>query len=194
MSWLERIVPRLCPQRLSSLPGIGRFAHLLRHPHLWRLRRESVARGAAAGVFFAFATPVAQIPAALACALVLRMHLPTAALATLVNTPLTFAPVYYAAYRVGAWLTGATSPHAPEAAHQGVGQGAAALFEAVNAPGEGVTHALLAAVIGALVFAVLGAAIAYAGVHLFWRLKAVRRASRWAQLRTRRMAASTFRP
>lgn len=56
--------------------------------------------GSAIGVFFAFITPIAQIPlsAAVAVAVALRANVPSAVVATFVNTPPTFGPVYYAAW------------------------------------------------------------------------------------------------
>ena len=47
-------------------------------------------------------------------AVVLRANVPAAAASTLVTNPITFAPVYYAAYRVGARLTGADAEASPD--------------------------------------------------------------------------------
>ncbi len=74
----------------------------LLHPRLWHLSRRGVATGAAIGVFFAFITPIAQIPLSAALSVLLRANVPAAVVATLVNTPPTFGPVYYAAWWVGA--------------------------------------------------------------------------------------------
>jgi uncharacterized protein (DUF2062 family) len=86
------------------------------HPRLFHLSRRGVAAGAAIGVFFAFITPIAQIPLSAAACVVLRANIPAAIVATLVNTPPTFGPVYYAAWKVGAWvLAEPTDPaRAPE--------------------------------------------------------------------------------
>lgn len=73
----------------------------LLHPRLWHMSRRAVAIGAAIGVFFAFITPIAQIPLSAAVSVVMRANIPTAVVATLVNTPPTFGPVYYAAWWVG---------------------------------------------------------------------------------------------
>lgn len=74
------------------------------HPRLFHLSRRGVALGAAIGVFFAFITPIAQIPLSAAACVLLRANVPVAIAATLVNTPPTFGPVYYAAWRVGSWV------------------------------------------------------------------------------------------
>ena len=73
-------------------------------PHLFHLSRRGVTTGAAIGVFFAFITPIAQILLSAAACVVLRANLPVAIVATLVNTPVTFGPVHYAAWKVGSWV------------------------------------------------------------------------------------------
>lgn len=86
------------------------------HPRLFHLSRRGVAAGAAIGVFFAFITPIAQIPLSAAACVVLRANVPVAIVATLVNTPPTFGPVYYAAWKVGSWVLAepTDAAHAPE--------------------------------------------------------------------------------
>ena len=66
--------------------------------------------GVALGIFFGFLIPVAQIPLSVTAAVLLRANVPAAAVSTLVTNPLTFGPVYYAAYRLGHWITGEPTP------------------------------------------------------------------------------------
>src|SRR5690606_14445801 len=73
----------------------------LHEPGLWHLNRRAVARGVAIGVFFGFMIPVAQIPAAAVGAFFARANLWVSAIATLVSNPFTYAPIYFAAYRLG---------------------------------------------------------------------------------------------
>lgn len=101
------------------------LAPYLGHPRLWHWSRRGVAVGVAIGVFFGLLIPVAQIPLSAVAAVVLRANVPAAAASTLVTNPVTFAPIYYAAYRLGAWVTGVNGemaahadnppPHDPEA-------------------------------------------------------------------------------
>lgn len=81
---------------------------LLRRPRLWRWSRRGVALGVALGIFFGLLVPVAQIPLSVAAAVVLRANVPAAAVSTLITNPLTFGPLYYAAFKLGHWVTGAT--------------------------------------------------------------------------------------
>jgi uncharacterized protein (DUF2062 family) len=90
------------------------LAPYLGHPKLWHWSRRGVALGVGIGVFFGLLIPIAQIPFAAAAAVILRANLPAAAASTLVTNPITFAPVYFAAYKIGAWVTGEKlDPSAP---------------------------------------------------------------------------------
>jgi len=156
----------------------------LLHRSLWHMSRRGVALGAAIGVFFAFITPIAQIPLSAALSVMLRANIPTAIAATLVNTPPTFGPVYYAAWHTGSWLLGeqADDAHTPQALRAAQAGSAAAPERTASAPAQGwrrywdiaqeVGKPLL---LGALVFAVVFAALAYVLVNLVWHWRVRRR-------------------
>ncbi len=82
----------------------------LHHPRLWHLSRRGVALGMALGFFFGLLIPLAQIPLSAAAAVALRANVPAAVASTLVTNPLTFGPIYYAAWRVGSTLLGEPAP------------------------------------------------------------------------------------
>ena len=86
----------------------------LHHPRLWHLNRRGLALGMALGLFFGLLIPLAQIPLSAAAAVVLRAHLPTAVASTLVTNPLTFGPVYYAAWMLGSALLGEPAGAPPD--------------------------------------------------------------------------------
>jgi uncharacterized protein len=110
---------------------------------------------------------VLQIPLAAAFALLLRANLPVAAAGTLVSNPLTYAPIFVAAYRVGAYLVG----DVPD-------EGGAAVIEAqvehaeVLAPSWWQRFAAVGKpmMLGLALFATLGGLAAYFAVLLGWRL------------------------
>lgn len=101
---LKRLLPK--PETIANNRWLRWLGPSLMHPRLWHMSRRGVATGAAIGVFFAFITPIAQIPLSAAVSVALRANIPTAIVATLVNTPPTFGPVYYAAWVVGSLVTG----------------------------------------------------------------------------------------
>ncbi len=87
----------------------------LHHPRLWHMSRRGLALGMALGFFFGLLIPLAQIPLSAAAAVALRANVPAAVASTLVTNPLTFGPLYYAAWRVGSAILGGPTepPNAP---------------------------------------------------------------------------------
>ncbi len=101
---LQRLLPNAESVRSNRwLRWIGPALH---DPRLWRITRRGVALGVALGIFFGLLIPVAQIPFSAAAAVALRANIPAAVASTLVTNPVTFAPIYYAAYHLGAVLLG----------------------------------------------------------------------------------------
>ena len=80
------------------------FRHLLADQRLWAIRRQTVVPAVALGVFFAF-MPIPGHPLlATLAALWRRVNIPVAAVTTLISNPLTMPPIFFACYRVGAYL------------------------------------------------------------------------------------------
>lgn len=137
------------------------IAHRLAARELWRLKPESLARGAALGVFWAFAVPVAQILFAALHCVFWRGNIPVAAAATLITNPLTVGPWLLLAYQIGSLFVTPTAPPLAEAA------GWLDKLGSLGAP----------TLLGMAILAVGGAALAYvvvrlgAQAHLAWRLR-----------------------
>jgi uncharacterized protein (DUF2062 family) len=112
---MKRRLRALLPdaERLQQNRWLRWLGPALQQRHLWHFSRKGVALGVALGVFFGLLIPVAQIPAAATGAVVLRANLPMAVASTLVTNPVTFAPVYLAAYQIGRLVLGEEA--APEA-------------------------------------------------------------------------------
>lgn len=111
MSLFERL--RACiptREQISRNRWLGWLGPWLHQPKIWHWSRRGVAMGVALGVFFGLLVPVAQIPLSVAAAMLLRANVPAAVASTLVSNPLTFAPIYYGAYRLGVWVTGEKEP------------------------------------------------------------------------------------
>jgi uncharacterized protein len=144
----------------------------LLHPNLWHINRRSIAIGLAIGVFMGLIIPLAQIPVAAVIAVFLRANLPIAVVSTLVTNPFTFAPIYYMAYRLGAFILGETNHKAAEAAlnaqaenlGDNLGDGLTRWIEKITEMGEPL-------ILGLVIFAVVGAALSYFMVRLLWRLQ-----------------------
>ncbi len=166
---LQRWLPT--EEELLSRRGLGWLGPLLRRPWLWHLNRRRVATGAAIGVFFGILVPVMQIAAAAGVAVLLRANLPVAAVATLVSNPLTYVPIWVAAYRTGAALLGEPVDKAQARARA---EALAEQLDADNLDPRSWSQRILAIgkplMLGLTVFAIAGAIVTWITVHLAWTL------------------------
>ncbi len=161
--WIKHRIPT--EDTLKAHPSLRWMGPLLRRPWLWQLNRRRVALGAGIGVFFGFMFPVLQIVAAAVFAVLLRANLPVAAVSTLVTNPLTYAPVFLAAYETGGAILG--EPVEPAVAAE---LAEVAIEHPVDAPGWAARARAIGKplVLGLAVFAVIGGLAAWALVHVGW--------------------------
>lgn len=171
MSWR-----RLIPTREALLANrwLRWLAPWLGHRKLWHWSRRGVALGVALGVFFGLLIPLAQIPVTAAAAIVLRANLPAAAASTLITNPVTFAPVYYTAYHLGAWVTGETVPSAGEVDARSQPKADETIWQRVGALGKPL-------VVGLSIMACLAGMSTYVLIDLLWRW---RTGTRWRKRNT----------
>lgn len=161
--WLRQRLPT--PEKIAANRWLRPLAPVLRHPNLWHLNRRTVAGGVAVGLFFGLLIPVAQIFLAAIAAVWLRVNLPVAAMCTLITNPFTFPPIYFAAYRLGGWLTGSSSSRPPEAVVQ---EAQAAVVQSANWL-EIFSSFGQPLAVGLAVLAVAGSVLGYFTVALAWR-------------------------
>jgi hypothetical protein len=143
----------------KHLQFMGEWLH---DPNLWHLNRRSVAGAFAVGLFMAFVPiPLQMIPSAL-FAVLLRVNLPISVALVWITNPLTSAPVFYFAYKLGGWVLGETPP--------------AVAFEAsftwLLSQIEVIWRPFL---LGTLMVSLASAALGYFGVRLLWRMHIVKR-------------------
>ena len=163
--WHARFTQGVSRETLAAHPWLKPVAHHLQAPGLWHLQHEAVARGAAIGLFWAFALPVGQIVVAAAHCIWWRGNIPVAVGATLVTNPFTIGFWLWLAFKLGSLILG-LAPHE-------VAAGDAALQAASSSAGFDVLAWLQRfgwpAVLGMAIFAVGGSASAYVLVKLVWR-------------------------
>lgn len=148
----SKLLPNL--DALLVHPLLGPIASRLKDPALWRLRQESVARGVAVGLFWAFAAPFAQVLIAIVHCAYWRAHIPIAAAMTMITNPLTLVFWIWLAYLAGSWLTGAVGAAPPSS---------------VNHLSDWLLLHGGTALIGMGLFAVVGSVAGYLIVKVAWR-------------------------
>jgi uncharacterized protein len=144
---------------LARHPWLKPIAHHVLDPKLWRMHHESVARGAAIGIFWAFVLPAGQILVAVANSVWWRANIPVAAGMTLITNPFTIGFWLWLAYQAGSLVLDAPPP--PPLKQISQSGGIMDYLGSIGAP----------AILGMGMFAVGGALAAYALVKIVWRLQ-----------------------
>ncbi len=164
MNLLERLRARIpTREQISRNRWLAWLGPWLHQPKLWHWSRRGVAMGVALGIFFGLLIPVAQIPLSVATAVLLRANVPAAVASTLVSNPLTFAPIYYGAYRLGIWVTGEKEPRkAIEVIGTQEIENTLSLWQRIAALGKPL-------VVGLCITAALMGLLSYGLIALVWR-------------------------
>jgi uncharacterized protein len=156
-TWRERLRAKLpTREELAAQPWLKPIAHRLLDKKLWTAQHESVARGVAVGLFWAFALPFAQILAAAAHCVWWRANIPVAAAITFITNPFTVGFWLYLAYRVGSLFI-----EAPPPTQVAQSMGVLHWLQSIGWP----------AILGMGLFAIGGSLLGYALVKIIWRLR-----------------------
>jgi uncharacterized protein (DUF2062 family) len=104
----KKLIKRLMPNhdRIRSHKHLKVFGTLLHAPNLFHLNRRSASGAFAVGLFCAFVPLPGQMIMAAAAAILLRVNLPLSVALVWLTNPITVPPMFYGAYRLGAWLMG----------------------------------------------------------------------------------------
>lgn len=90
----------------KSMRRFGWLGARLHDPSLWHFGRRTVAGGVGLGFFLAFIPIPIQMLIAVPAAIAVRANIPVTMVALWISNPITMAPMFVFAYKVGAWLTG----------------------------------------------------------------------------------------
>ena len=104
--YLRQILPSA--RRIREEGAVRLFGRVLQNPNLWHLNRHSVATAVAIGLFAAFIPVPIQMILAAAGAVAFGCNLPVSVVVVWISNPITMAPLFFAAYKFGAWLLGQT--------------------------------------------------------------------------------------
>ena len=82
------------------------FGSMFQDPNLWHLNRHSASGAFGIGLFFAFWPVPFHMWLSAFAAIPLRVNLPLSIATVWLTNPLTMPPIFYGAYKVGAWVLG----------------------------------------------------------------------------------------
>ncbi len=100
--FLRRYLPT--PAAIRENRALRPVRKWLNNPEIWHLHRRSVGGAAFIGLFCAFLPVPFQMLIAALLAVASRCNLPMSVALVWVTNPITIPPVFYFAYRLGAWL------------------------------------------------------------------------------------------
>ncbi|SMN00837.1 FIG01199889: hypothetical protein [uncultured Candidatus Thioglobus sp.] len=94
------------PKDLKNNKHLGWLSQYLYKPSLWNFNRKSIAKAFAIGLFFAFIPVPFQMLLAAPSAIIFSANLPISIALVWITNPLTIPPIFYACYKLGAWILG----------------------------------------------------------------------------------------
>ena len=156
--YLKQILPN--PRRIREEGAVRLFGRALQNPNLWHLNRHSVAAAVAVGLFTAFMPVPVQLLLAAAGAVALGCNLPVSVVVVWISNPITMPPIFFAAYKFGAWLLNET----PKAVH----------FEmSVDWLLTKLVDIWQPFLLGCFALGIATAAVGYVTVQIIWRIHVI---------------------
>lgn len=151
---LKRHLPD--PAKIKDIKALAFLGDKLHSPNLWHFNRNSVARAFAVGLWAMYTPPLPwqQVIAAVG-AIYFNANLPIAVALVWITNPLTWVPLYYIAYQVGALALGSQTFSFDEFS---------GLFSIDRVMELGAPLLL-----GCFILMNIGAILGYFGIHWLWR-------------------------
>jgi uncharacterized protein (DUF2062 family) len=151
---LKRYLPD--PKKIKEIKALEFLGDKLHSPNLWHLNRRSVSRAFAIGLWAMYTPPLPwqQVIAAIG-AIYFNANLPIAVALVWITNPLTWGPMYYFAYEVGAYVLGSPTFSFDQFSE---------LFSIEKALELGTPF-----LVGCFILMNLGAVLGYFGIQYLWR-------------------------
>jgi hypothetical protein len=160
----KKILLRFMPNRekIKAIKALEFLGDKLHRPNLWHLNRRSVSLAFAIGLWAMYTPPLPwQMAIAGVLAIYFNANLPISVALVWITNPVTWIPMYYAAYKVGSLTLGQGSFQFEQFSQ---------LFSI-----EKVWELGAPLLLGCFILMNLGAALGYFGVQYFWRRSVLRR-------------------
>ena len=98
----QRYIPN--KSAISNNKILNIFGSLLHNPNLWHFNRYSIATAFSIGLFLAWIPIPFQMAIAAGFAIISHANLPVSIALVWLTNPFTMPPLFYFAYKLGAWL------------------------------------------------------------------------------------------
>ena len=159
---LRRYTPK--PHEIRNHKHLGWLSKHLHNPSLWNFNRRSIAKAFAVGLFFAFIPVPFQMLLAAPSAVIFSANLPISVALVWITNPLTMPPIYYACYKLGAWVLGVSVEQDFVMSHTYFQE----VFSVIWQP----------FLLGCLLVSIVSSIAGYWGIQGIYRLKAYKRSRR----------------
>ncbi|MGD8914432.1 MAG: DUF2062 domain-containing protein [Candidatus Thiodiazotropha sp.] len=168
----KRFIKSLLPhhEKVRNHKHLRIFGSLMHDANLWHLNRHSVSGAFAVGLFMAYIPLPFQMVFAAAAAIFFRVNLPLSVVLVWITNPITIAPMFYFAYRIGTLVTGEQATLEPFQFS----------VEWVRSLGFDI---LLPMFIGSLICATISSILGYSVILWIWRWHAI---DKWKARRLRK--------
>lgn len=105
---MKKTLKKLTPDQdvIKNHKYLGWLSAYLHYPNLWNFNRKSITKGVAIGLFWTFIPIPMQMVAASIFAIILRGNILISVALVWITNPLTIPPIFYACYKLGAWILG----------------------------------------------------------------------------------------
>jgi uncharacterized protein (DUF2062 family) len=152
--FLQRYIPH--PGKIHEIQSLKFLGDKLHRPNLWHLNRRSVSLAFACGLWAMYTPPLPiQMAVAAVLAIYFNANLPISVSLVWITNPLTWLPLYFVAYKVGAIALGMGSFDFNEFSE---------LFSI-----DKIMELGAPLLVGCFILMNLGAVLGYFGVQILWR-------------------------
>ena len=164
--------------RIRNIRGLHLLGEWVYAPNLWHINRYSASMAFFTGLFVAFMPIPGQIILAAAMAVLLSCNLPLSVGLVFITNPLTMAPIFFMAYKVGALVIDVPVQDVEfELSFYWLGNSLAAIWKPF--------------LLGCLICGLCAGSLGYFVVSMLWRWQVTRR---WHERKKRRTAKSANDP